>query len=62
MCLHNCLGFMINCLIPFPAACSCLIQCYSREFIKEYSASHPESCGLKAVSLLVSQAKLVDNC
>ena len=26
----------------------------SREFIREYSASHPESSGLKAVSILIT--------
>lgn len=38
------------------------LKCYSREFIKEYSASHPESSGLKAVSLLIDVNETINNC
>ncbi|XP_011002799.1 PREDICTED: uncharacterized protein LOC105109714 isoform X2 [Populus euphratica] len=42
-----------KCPTPRPA---CSWVHFSREFIKEYSASHPESCGLKAATKAASDA------
>ncbi|KAJ7970521.1 E3 ubiquitin-protein ligase SINA-like [Quillaja saponaria] len=39
--------------VPHPA---CLWVYFSKEFIKEYSASHPESSGLKAATKAASEA------